>query len=142
MLTIFTIVLNGEPYISKKIEAYQKLQIPWQWHIVEGVSSPRNCTRWCKEVPPEWHKDYVSIDGTHEYLNNLNHKNVSVYWQNKPFDGKIEMVNKALEGVDCGVVMEQDADEFWTPEQMTRLYELMKDKLAGTVAQFHCNYIS
>ena len=105
MLTIFTIVLNGEPYISKKIEAYQKLQIPWRWHIVEGVSSPRNCTRWCKEVPPEWHKDYVSIDGTHEYLKNLNHKNVSVYWQNKPFDGKIEMVNKALEGVDCGVVI-------------------------------------
>ena len=99
MLTIFTIVLNGQPYIEKKLEAYQKLQIPWQWRIVEGVSNPRNCTRWCKEVPPKWHKDFVSIDGTHEYLKNLNHKNVSVYWQNKPFDGKIEMVNKALEGV-------------------------------------------
>jgi hypothetical protein len=140
MLTIFTIVLNGSPYIQQKLEAYQKLQIPWHWRIVEGVSEPRNCTRWCKQVPDKWHKDYVSIDGTHEYLKNLNHPKVSIQWKNKAWDGKIEMVNKALEGVDCGVVMEQDADEFWTPEQMTRLYELMKDRLAGTVAQFHCNY--
>lgn len=140
MLTIFTIVLNGEPYISKKLEIFQKLQIPWQWRIVEGVSNPRNCTRWCREVPAKWHKDYVSIDGTHEYLKNLSHKNVSFYYQNKPFDGKIEMVNTALQGIEDGVVMEQDADEFWTPEQMHRVYDLLKDRTAGVTAQFHCNY--
>jgi hypothetical protein len=140
MLTIFTIVLNGEPYISKKLEIFSKLQIPWQWRIVEGVSNPRNCTRWCKEVPSKWHKEYVSIDGTHEYLKNLNNDRVKVYCQNGPFNGKIEMVNKALEGVDCGVVMEQDADEFWTPEQMTAVYEFLKDRTPGVAAQFFCNY--
>jgi len=140
MLTIFTIVLNGEPFISKKIEAYQKLQIPWQWQIVEGVSQPTNCTRWCKQVPDKWHKEFRSIDGTHEYLKNLKHDKVKIYSQNKPFNGKIEMVNKALEGVDCGVVMEQDADEFWTPEQMTAVYDLLKDRTPGVTAQFHCNY--
>lgn len=140
MLTIFTLVLNGSPYIQQKLDVYKKLQIPWQWRIVEGVAKPKNCTRWCKEVPEKWHKDFVSIDGTHEYLKSIQHKNVGIYWQNSPFDGKIEMVNKALGGVDCGVVMEQDADEFWTPEQMTKVYDMMKDKLAGTVAQFYCNY--
>ncbi|MFZ4600166.1 MAG: glycosyltransferase family 1 protein, partial [Terrimicrobiaceae bacterium] len=118
MLTIFTIVLNGEPFISKKLEAYQKLTIPWQWKIVEGVSNPRNCTRWCREVPGKWHKDFVSIDGTHEYLKNLKHPKASFQYQNKPFDGKIEMIQRALEGVESGVVMEQDADEFWTEKQM------------------------
>ena len=140
MLTIFTIVINGEPYISKKLEIFSKLQIPWQWRIVEGVSNPINCTRWCKQVPDKWHKNFVSIDGTHEYLKNLNNDRVKVYYQNKPFNGKIEMVNKALEVVDCGVVMEQDADEFWTPEQMTAVYELLKDRTPGVAAQFFCNY--
>lgn len=50
------------------------------------------------------------------------------------------MVRTALVGVDCGVVMEQDADEFWTPEQMTAVYDLLKDRTPGTTAQFHCNY--
>jgi hypothetical protein len=140
MLTIFTIVLNGQPYIGKKLGVYQKLQIPWQWRIVEGVSNPRNCTRWCREIPPKYHNNFLSIDGTHEYLENLSHPNVSVHWQNKSFDGKIEMVNKALEGIEDGVVMEQDADEFWTPEQMEKVHGFLKDKMAGTVAQFHCNY--
>jgi hypothetical protein len=140
MLTIFTIVLNGSPYIEQKLPILQKLAIPWQWRIVEGVSNPRNCTRWCKEVPSKWHKEYVSIDGTHEYLQNLKHDKVKIYSQNKPFNGKIEMVNKALEGVNFGVVMEQDADEFWTTEQMTAVYDLLKDRTPGVAAQFHCNY--
>lgn len=140
MLTIFTLVLNGSPYIQQKLDIYQRLNIPWQWKIVEGVAKPINCTRWCREVSEKWHKDFVSIDGTHEYLKNLQHPKITIHWQNKPFDGKIEMVNKALEGVDCGVVMEQDSDEFWTTEQMTKVYEMMKDKLAGTTAQFYCNY--
>jgi hypothetical protein len=140
MLTIFTIVLNGEPFISKKLEIYQKLTIPWQWRIVEGVSNPGNCTRWCREVPSKWHKDFVSIDGTNEYLKNLKHPKVSFQYQNKPFDGKIEMIRRALEGVDCGVVMEQDADEFWTEKQMEDVYRLLIDRTPGTAAQFFCNY--
>lgn len=140
MLTIFTIVLNGSPYIEQKLPILQKLQIPWQWRVVEGVAEPKNCTRWCRQVPGKWHKEYLSIDGTHEYLKNLNHPKVSVQWQNKPWDGKIEMIRRALEGVDCGVVMEQDADEFWTPEQMETLYRLLIDRTPGTAAQFHCKY--
>ena len=112
MLTIFTIVLNGSPYIQRHLEIFDKLKIPWQWRIVEGVSNPRNCTRWCREIPPKWHKNFVSIDGTHEYLKELKHPNVLSVSQNAPWDGKIEMIQKALEGVSDGVVMEIDADEY------------------------------
>ena len=38
MLTIFTIVLNGMPYIKRHMDEFTKLKIPWQWRIVEGVS--------------------------------------------------------------------------------------------------------
>lgn len=140
MLTIFTIVLNGEPFISKKLEIFNKLKIPWQWRIVEGVSNPKNCTRWCKQVPDKWHKNFVSIDGTHEYLQNLKHEKVKVYFQNSPFDGKIEMIRRALEGVESGVVMEQDADEMWTEKQMEDVYNLLIDRTPGVAAQFFCNY--
>ena len=140
MLTIFTIVLNGSPYIQRHLEIFEKLKIPWQWRIVEGVSNPRNCTRWCREIPSKWHKNFVSIDGTHEYLKELKHPNVLSVSQNSPWNGKIEMIQKALVGVIDGVVMEIDCDEFWTSEQIERIYDLLKDRTAGVTAQFHCNY--
>jgi len=46
MLTIFTIVLNGMPYIQRHLAEFQKLKIPWEWKIVEGVAEPLGCTRW------------------------------------------------------------------------------------------------
>lgn len=140
MLTIFTIVLNGMPYIQRHLSEFQKLKIPWQWRIVEGVSLPLKCTRWCNEITYKWHKNYLSIDGTHEYLNNISGGNVSVYWQAKPFAGKIEMIKEALQGVDHGVVMEIDADEIWTAEKLDAVYGLLKEGDYGKAAQFHCNY--
>ena len=124
MLTIFTIVLNGSPYIQRHLEIFEKLKIPWQWRIVEGVSNPRNCTRWCREIPPKWHKNFVSIDGTHEYLKELKHPNILSVSQNAPWNGKIKMIQKALVGVNDGVVMEIDCDEYrdWeTDRKSTRL---------------------
>ena len=91
MLTIFTIVLNGMPFIERHLAEFQKLKIPWRWRIVEGVSEPLGCTRWCKQVPEKWHKDFKSIDGTHEYLNSIQGGNVIVYSQGKPFNGKLEI---------------------------------------------------
>ena len=31
MLTVFTIVLNGEPWIRRILPELQKLDIPWRW---------------------------------------------------------------------------------------------------------------
>lgn len=140
MLTIFTIVLNGQPFISKKLDIFLKLKIPWQWKIVEGVAAAKNCTSWCNEISNKWHNNFVSIDGTHEYLKNIKNYNVHVQYQNKPWNGKIEMIQKALEDVNSGVVMEQDCDEFWSCEQIEGAYNLLKDEAVGTIAQFYCNY--
>ena len=140
MLTIFTIVLNGMPYINRHLDEFKKLKIPWQWRIVEGVSEPLGCTRWCKQVPDKYHKNFVSVDGTHEYLNSINEPNVSVYWQAKSFPGKLAMIKEALQGVEKGVVMEVDADEMWIADQLDAIYGHLKGCEEGRAMQFHCNY--
>jgi hypothetical protein len=140
MLTIFTIVLNGMPFIERHLAEFKKLKIPWQWRIVEGVSEPLGCTRWCKQVPDKWHKNFVSIDGTHEYLQGIQGDNVVVHSQANPFPGKLTMINEALRGVDSGVVMEIDADEMWKADQIEKIYECLKGCEEGRAMQFHCNY--
>jgi hypothetical protein len=140
MLTIFTIVLNGMPYIERHLAEFQKLKIPWQWRIVEGVTEPLGCTRWCKQVPDKWHKDFKSIDGTHEYLKSIQGENVVVYSQDKAFNGKLEMIKQSLQGVDSGVVMEVDADEMWRADQIKKIYECLRGAGDGTTMQFHCNF--
>jgi len=140
MLTIFTIVLNGMPYIDKHLAELQKLKIPWQWRIVEGVSEPLGCTRWCKQVPDKWHKNFVSIDGTHEYLESIQGGNITISSQDRSFKGKLEMINQALHGVNSGVVMEIDADEMWRADQIEKIYECLKGAEDGATMQFHCNF--
>lgn len=140
MLTIFTIVLNGMPFIDRHLSEFKKLSIPWQWRIVEGVSEPLGCTRWCKQVPDKWHKDFVSIDGTHEYLLSLDEPNVKVSYQRTPFKGKIEMISRALEEIEDGVVMEIDCDEFWSSQQIEAIYANLEPQPIGTPMQFVCNY--
>jgi len=137
MLTIFTIVLNGMPYIQRHLAEFQKLKIPWQWRIVEGVAEPLGCTRWCRQVPEKYHKDFISVDGTHEYLESIMDENVSVCWQAKPFPGKLAMINEALQGVENGVVMEIDSDEIWRADQLEAIFGHLKGCEEGRAMQFH-----
>lgn len=145
MLTLFTIVLNGEPYIEYHLPVLRQLTIPWQWRIVEGVAAPTHCTSWCRPMPDQWHNDYVSIDGTHEYLTAVNgwrneYGSVSVSFRRSPWDGKVAMVNRALEGVTGGVVMQVDSDEIWQAWQLDAVYGLMRAQPVGTAARFWCRY--
>ena len=141
MLTLFTIVLNGEPYIEQHLPVLRQLTIPWQWRIVEGVAAPTHCTSWCRQMPDKWHKDFVSIDGTHEYVRAVNNTpNVTCSWRHSPWDGKVAMVAKALEGVTDGVVMQVDSDELWQSWQLERIYRLMLPQAPGTAARFACRY--
>ncbi len=141
MLTLFTIVLNGEPYIEQHLPVLRQLTIPWQWRIVEGVAAPTHCTSWCRQMPDKWHRDCVSIDGTHEYVRAVNNTpNVTCSWRHSPWDGKVAMVAKALEGVTDGVVMQVDSDELWQAWQLERIYRLMLPQAPGTAARFACRY--
>jgi hypothetical protein len=145
MLTLFTIVLNGEPYIEQHFDTLRQLTIPWQWRIVEGVAEPTHCTSWCRTMPDRWHRDYVSVDGTHEYLRAVDglragEGSISVSFRRSPWPGKLAMVNRALEGVEDGVVMQVDSDEIWQAWQLERVYEMLLPQPPRTAARFHCNY--
>ena len=145
MLTLFTIVLNGEPYIEQHLATLRRLTIPWQWRIVEGVATPTHCTAWCQTMPDRWHRDYASVDGTHEYLKAINGwrgdtGSVGVSGRRSPWPGKLAMVARALEGVQGGVVMQIDSDEIWQAWQLERIYWLMMQQPVATAARFACRY--
>jgi hypothetical protein len=138
MLTIFTLVLNGMPRIAQHLETFRQLQISWRWRIVEGVASPLNCTSWCRQVPPEFQRDGLSVDGTTEYLDGINDYRVEVIRANRPWDGKIAMIAAALEGVEDGAVMEIDADEIWTATQLETMHQQLMPRRPGDAMQFAC----
>ena len=141
MLTLFTIVLNGEPFIERHLPVFRQLTIPWTWRIVEGVAAPANCTSWCRQMPDQWHRNYVSVDGTHEYLRSLNVPNVAARSRHAPWwGGKVEMVSKALQNCDDGVVLQVDADEVWQTWQLERIYSMLIDQPPATAARFGCRY--
>ena len=115
-LCIFTIVLDGMPWITKHLPVFQQLKCDWEWTVIHGAAMNNGSTRWCK--PQEGR---LSTDGTTEYLKTIasnDHDDIrpttvveSEYWRSKD-----EMVNAALKYIDepC-VLMEIDADEIWTP---------------------------
>src|SRR5882724_7299244 len=62
-LVVFTIVLDGEPFIERHLPVFQELTIPWRWIVVEGAAGNTADTSWCQPQEPR-----LSVDGTHEYL--------------------------------------------------------------------------
>jgi glycosyltransferase involved in cell wall biosynthesis/predicted O-methyltransferase YrrM len=144
----FTICLNGEPYIRHHIEQFKELPFQWHWHIIEGAAQLVNDTSWSVprggNLPNQFHRNGLSIDGTTEYLDELARaypENVSVY--RKPrgqlWDGKIEMVNAPLPYIvdDC-VLWEIDTDELWTAEQLVAGRKLFLDNPDSTAAYYWC----
>ncbi|HMD53389.1 MAG TPA: hypothetical protein VKJ65_02430, partial [Phycisphaerae bacterium] len=97
----FTIVLNGEPFIRHHLERFQKLSIPWHWHIVEGLADLKHDTAWSLPyggtLPLEMVRNGRSIDGTAEYLDQIAAAypdQITLYRppNGKMWDGKLEMV--------------------------------------------------
>ena len=141
MLTVFTIVLNGEPWIRRILPELQRLAIPWQWRICEGVTNPAGCTAWCRPVPDRWHERGRSIDGTSAWLDEIRaDPRIQVFRQAQPYEGKLHMIHTALGTDPHEVVMQMDADELWTAPQITRIYGLLMDRPVATAAKFFCRY--
>jgi hypothetical protein len=145
MLDIFTIVLNGMPYIREHLPVFSRLRIPWRWHIVEGVAKPVGCGRWNSPVRPTDHQAWLSNDGTTEYLNSIQCDQVRLY---RPpvaaWEGKLEMVNAPLTVPWCcitpgSVLHEMDVDEFWTTRQLETIHELFTTGGAGR-GWYWCDY--
>jgi hypothetical protein len=146
----FTIVLNGEPFIRYHELVLSRLQLPWHWHIVEGVASLSHDTSWSVasggHIPAGIHDRGRSKDGTSEYLDDLARrmpKNVTLY--RKPldgfWDGKREMCNAPLANIkkEC-LLWQVDADELWTESQIYAVHRQFEQDPSRTAAYYWCTY--
>ncbi len=146
----FTIVLNGMPFLEYHINAFKALNVPWHWHIVEGVATLNHDTAWSVSqgghIPQQMHRNGLSNDGTSSYIDNLAKEypsNISIY--RKPagqfWDGKREMVAAPLPHLPAQCLLWQlDNDELWTPQQIHTLHEMFAKDPSRTAAWFWCHY--
>lgn len=141
MLTVFTIVLNGQPWIQRILPELIKLNILWRWRIVEGVADPVGCTSWCRPVPARWHERGRSIDGTAAYLDGIrNFPGVTVLRSATPYQGKLHMIREALGAEEHDVVVQLDADELFTATQLETIHGKLMWETAGTFMRFPCDF--
>lgn len=121
-LNIFTIVLDGSPWLGAQFAELTRLgdKLDWHWSIVEGASKPVKDTQWMNDQPGK-----VSHDGTHQLLKALAlHPRISV--QSKPeWGGKTEMINAALTAFkEDGILLQMDSDELWNVNQLTSITDM------------------
>jgi len=137
-LHIFTIVLDGMPFLPMQFANYNRLSasVDWHWSICEGAAMNVNCTKWCRTQRPR-----LSDDGTTAFLNTLrNHPRVTVH-QRAKWMGKVDMVRTCLlDFKEPGIVLEADGDEIWLPYQLEMLLELFKQSPGFGSAHFFCRY--
>jgi tetratricopeptide (TPR) repeat protein/glycosyltransferase involved in cell wall biosynthesis/GT2 family glycosyltransferase len=146
----FTIVLNGEPFIRYHLEILQKLDIPWHWHIIEGVADLKNDTAWSLgnggRIADRYHRNGLSVDGTTAYLDRIVRENphrITLYRNASGafWDGKLEMVNAPLKNLPQHCLLWQiDADELWSTDQIETAHRLFIEQPARTAAFFHCHF--
>jgi hypothetical protein len=137
-LNIFTIVLDGSPWIGAQFAELCRLKdADWHWSIVEGAAMPVKDTGWMGNQSGK-----VSHDGTHQFLQALaTHPRVTVN-SKAEWGGKTEMINAALTAFKKdGVLLQMDSDELWTEEQMRRLVELFAANPEANTAQFEMDYM-
>lgn len=149
-IRFFTLVINGMPFIQCHIETFKKLNINWQWHIVEGVADLEHDTAWSVQnggrITDELHRMGLSNDGTSEYIDKLAQQypeNIKIY--RKPegqfWDGKMEMCNTILRNLKKECLLWQiDVDEFWSIKQIETMIQMFEEHPGKTAAWFYCNF--
>jgi len=137
-LHFITLALDAQPYIAHHINQFNQLPFDWDWSITEGVAKPFKDTGWCKDIPAR-----LSNDGTHNYLRELSsyHPKVAFHWRDE-WPGKTAMLNYALQFLKGdGLLMQIDADELWTTEQLVKIYQMFKHSPRFQWAEFYCRYL-
>jgi hypothetical protein len=138
------------PMLPAVYESLCALQGPWRWHVIEGASELVGDTAWSVQrggrLSERWHAAGRSVDGTTAFLDRLGEEDgdrVKVY--RKPpgalWKGKREMVSAPLASIDepC-VLMQMDADELWTAEQLEGVRRLFAERPLARSAYFRCHY--
>lgn len=135
MLCIFTIVLDGEPYIEKHLPEFKKLKTPWKWVVVEGAADNNKDTSWCQKQ-----RFRLSEDGTTQYLKSIKDPRVEIVQQER-WDNKTAMCNAATSRFrDGGVLMQVDSDEIWKAEQLDVIAGLFESSPEINRMYFYCRY--
>lgn len=137
-LNIFTIVLDGSPWIGAQFAELSRIRdFDWHWSIVEGASLPKKDTAWMASQ-----SSHVSHDGTHQLLMALaSHPRITV--NSKPeWEGKTQMINAALTAFkEDGILLQMDSDELWTADQLRRLVALFAANPEINTAKFKMDYM-
>lgn len=131
---VFTIVLDGMPWIEKHLARLKATDLDWRWTIVEGVARPTKDTAWVRGIAPR-----LSIDGTTQYLDSLHDKRVKVIRSSR-WENKTSMCNAAIADNRTGIVLQMDVDEFWTPAQFHGIHDFFVSNPEYDFARFYCNY--
>lgn len=145
----FTIVLNGEPFIRYHLDVFEELEFRWHWHVIEGVAEHVRDSAWPLRlggrIDPRAHANGLSVDGTSEYLDELAERNpdrVSIYRKpsGRHWAGKREMTSAPLPaiGEEC-LLWEIDADELWTPAQISAARDRFLAEPERTAAFYWCH---
>jgi hypothetical protein len=143
-LQIITIVLDGYRFLPTQFYVLNSLppEIDWHWWVSEGVADNTHCTQWCKKIEPR-----LSNDGTTGFLRHLNAYHPRVHhFPTSHWDGKVSMFNHVLKRLkEPCVLMEIDADELWTSEQIQNIYRIFTavppfNLKAFNCARFFCRY--
>jgi len=136
-IDFLTIVLDGSPWIQRHHAEFEKLNLDWNWRVVEGVAASANCTVWCSHQAPR-----LSNDGTTEYLDALAAYDHRVVLYRKEFwNGKVAMVNEPFRTLyEPTLLIEMDADELWTAEQIKTLHDMFIAQPSKNCAWFYCDY--
>lgn len=133
-LHVLTIAFNAMPFLPRIYEALMGYRGEWSWHIVEGPSNNGGSTRWCKPQTPG-----SSADGTMQFLMGIRDARVSIL-HGRLWGSKDGMVNALIEYGEPGILLQVDADELWTPQQLHDLVALFEINKKAMRAVFRCNY--
>ena len=136
-LVVFTLVLDGMPWIADFWPELRKLDFQWEWRVVEGVAAPQGCTSWCERIAPR-----LSDDGTTGYLDSIASFDPRIkLFRRELWHGKAAMCNAALGRMaEPALLLQADSDELWTAAQLTELRRLFITNPKKNAAYFWCDY--
>ncbi len=144
MRIAFTIIFNGLHHLLHNDQYKKILNDCDKWVVVEGASNSNGSTKWCKQMPDEYHKNGSSVDGTREFLNELAHSESKLVYvpSNGFWHSKDAQVNRAIEEVKkitnkC-FLWQIDIDEQWPEGTMD---QVEKEMLENNVKVGACKQI-
>jgi hypothetical protein len=148
-LDLFTIVLNGMPFLPRQYEIFSQLNVDWNWHIVEGAAklladTARPAWRHAR-LPKNFHTAAgLSTDGTTDWLDQTAKEDHRLWIYRNPegfWPGKTAMCNAILQRLqyEC-VLMQVDADEFWSAQQIETVIRTMNDGRHPSALWFWCEF--